>query len=64
MPKYNHAYSLGFSVDSDTEDGSDVTADQLRQSIRRWIDEVSDDGLLENCDAPWDTYEIEDDEDE
>lgn len=60
MTKYNHAYSLCFSVVSDTEDGSDVTAKQLREAIRRWVDEANDDGLLSNCDAPYDTYEIED----
>ena len=32
MPRFDHAYTFGFSVVSDTEDASDVTADMLMTS--------------------------------
>jgi len=57
---FDHAYALCFTVTSNTEDGSDVTPEQLRQAIRRWVDEADDDSLMMNCDAPYDTYELED----
>ena len=57
--KYNHAFTLGFSVVSTTEDGSDVTAEQVRSAIRELLMEYTDMDILENIGAPFDTYEMD-----
>jgi hypothetical protein len=58
MSKYDHAYAFGFSVQSNDEGGEDVTADQLRDAIVKALARMDDVDLLENCNAPFDTYEI------
>ena len=57
---YSHAFCLMFTVTSEQDDGSDVTAAEMRTAIRKWVDEVHDIDLLTNCDAPVDSYLIED----
>lgn len=57
--KHNHAFTLGFSVVSATEDGSDVTAEQVRSAVRKLLMEYPDIDILENIGAPFDTYEID-----
>ncbi len=57
--KYNHAFTLGFSVVSAAEDGSDVTAEQVRSAIRKLLIEYPDTDILENIGAPFDTYELD-----
>jgi len=68
MPRFDHAYTFGFSVISDTEDASDVTADMLMASaLTRLASLVGAQGLasggredmLDACDAPFDTFEVE-----
>ena len=60
--KYNHAFTLGFSVVSTTVDGSDVTAEQVRSAIRELLMEYPDMDILENIGAPFDTYEMDEEE--
>ena len=56
---YNHAFTFGFSLDSEDESGEHVTADELRNAIVRQLDLTDDDGLRENVGLPYDTYEHE-----
>lgn len=59
MPKYNHAFTIGFEVVSRLESGHDVTGSQLREAIESRLKRLTDDEILETCDSPYDTYEIE-----
>lgn len=60
MPKYNHAFDIAFSIETDNE-GENVTADELREGLRKRLDGISDAELIESCGLPWNTYEIEED---
>lgn len=67
MPRYNHAFSLGFSLESNTDDGADVTHEMLMQAcLKRLADlsrgETGPEGvdMVGACDAPWDSYEVTD----
>jgi len=57
--KYNHAYSFGFSLYSNDPAGEDITAKQARAAIIEYLEQLSDDELLENLGCPFDTYEME-----
>lgn len=58
MKTYNHAYSFCFSVSgSTTDDGMDVTAEQLRSALIHRLKHMDDDELLEAVGAPFDTFE-------
>ena len=68
MTRFSHAYSLGFELESDAEDGSDVTHEMLRAAIDRRLEDLErsrnadperGEDLRMACDAPWDTYPIE-----
>lgn len=59
MSKYDHAYTFGFSLQSNDGGGEDVTAEQLRDAIVKTLARMDDVDLLENCGCPFDTYEIE-----
>jgi hypothetical protein len=61
MAKYNHAFTVGFSVLSENTNALDVDADMIRTALRRLVDTYTDDELMENAGAPFDTYEMEDD---
>lgn len=56
--KYNHAYTFGFSLENESEEG-EATAAELRAAILKMLFELSDIELRENCDMPFDTYEVE-----
>lgn len=61
MP-FNHAYSLGFSLVSAAADGSDVTHNMLMEAVLKRLSELSNyphENLVQACDAPWDSYEME-----
>lgn len=47
MKRYNSVIGILASIDHNIEDGSDVTADELRQRLRERLDSVPDDELLE-----------------
>ena len=56
--KYNHAFSIAFSVVSEHPTGEDVTAEQMLAAlIKRVVDAYDSGELLEAAGAPYDTYE-------
>lgn len=55
---FNHAFSFGFSLEHHDATGDRVTASQLRSAILRKLAASSDTELVENCGAPFDTYEV------
>jgi len=63
MPKFNHAYTFSFEVTSNHEEGEDLTGLDLRKALMARLDDLSDNDMLEACE-PFDTFEIEDDEEE
>jgi hypothetical protein len=57
--KYNHAFTLAFSLESNLDNADDVTVSQARSAIQSALDRLSDIELMENIGYPFDTYEIE-----
>ena len=58
MPKYNHAYTVAFSLESDHPEGEDVTADMIRVALLRRIADLDEHGeLVEAVGGPFDSYE-------
>lgn len=60
-PKYNHAFDIAFSVETDNE-GDKVTADELKAGLAQRLANLlaSDDvEIIEACGLPFDTYENE-----
>jgi hypothetical protein len=61
MPKYNHAYTIAFSLESDDPEGNDVTAEMLRDALTkrmRGLDSSTDSvEWIEATGAPFDTFE-------
>jgi len=56
--KYNHAYTIAFSVVSEHPTGEDVTADQVLEAlVHRARTAYINGELLEAIGAPFDTYE-------
>lgn len=55
---YNHAFTLAFQLGgSITKDGEDVTAEQMRDALRKRVNDLMDnDEMLEGVGAPYDTY--------
>jgi hypothetical protein len=61
MPKFNHLFEMAFSLDSDSEDASDVTPAMLRDALLRRIADLDQNAdWLEACGC-CDTYEHTDD---
>ena len=61
--RYNHAYTIAFSLVSDTEDGSDVTSEMLTAAIEQRMAALDKSGDIEWHEAvgpPYDTFEEED----
>ena len=60
--KYNHAYDICFSLESEHEYGEDVTADMLRTALLNRIKDLDKanewNEILANS-VPFDTYEME-----
>jgi hypothetical protein len=63
MTRYNHMFSIAFSVVSNEPDGSDVDAAMLRAALLRRIADLEaepvSDSWEEACGAPDDSYEEE-----
>jgi hypothetical protein len=58
MARFNHAFELAFSLETDREDASDVTPEMLREALLERIRTLdANNELAEACGAPWDTYE-------
>lgn len=60
MARFNHAFSFSFSLENDSPNG-EATAQELRHAIVRYLQELTDSEILENCGCPFDTYENEED---
>lgn len=62
LPEFNHAYSVGFSLEgSFNEGGEDVTEEMLRTALIKRIKELDNEGKYaysNACDRPWDSYEL------
>lgn len=63
MPRYNHAYTLAFSLVSNDDKGHDVDAQQLKTALLARIADLDAEGAwIEATGAPFDSYpEPEDD---
>ena len=62
MPKYNHAYTIAFSVISERANGDDVTAEMFEAALHKRIEDLDSEGELawhESIGAPFDTYKEE-----
>ena len=59
--KYNHAFDIAFSLESESEDGSDVTPQMLSAALRQRANGLDRNPIewLEATGAPFDTCEIE-----
>ena len=60
--KYNHAYDICFSLESNHEFGEDVTPDMLRTALLNRIkdlDKANEWGEIHANSVPFDTYEVE-----
>ena len=59
--RYNHAYELAFSLNSNDPEGLDVTPDMFREALLRRIAQLDAEeahgGWEQACGAPFDTYE-------
>ena len=56
--KYNHAFTFAFSLENNSPDGVDTSADELRAAILNRLMNITDDEMIENVGLPFDTYEI------
>jgi hypothetical protein len=58
MKKYNHAFTVGFSIESDN-DGDDITIDELWQGLEARLSDLRANRkeIGEACGVPFDTYE-------
>ena len=59
--KYNHAFDIAFSLESDHETGDDVTPQMLSSALRKRANDLDRNPMewLEATGTPFDTYEIE-----
>jgi len=60
--KYNHAYTIAFSLESNHPKGDDVTPDMYRTALLNRIkdlDATDAFDFLASTDTPYDTYEVE-----
>jgi len=60
--RYNHAYDIGFSLESNHPKGEDVTPDMLRTALLNRIKDLDDAdewGEIWSNSVPFDTYEVE-----
>lgn len=60
--RYDHAFTIAFSLTSSDPDGFDVDAALLRAAILTRLAQISDDELVEAVGAPFDTCEVEEQE--
>lgn len=57
---FNSVFTLSFSIDHVSKDGSDITADQFRAAVLRRLEDLglqSDDDWFNHVGFPEDTYE-------
>lgn len=58
-PRYDHAYTIGFSLISNHPEGEDVTPQMLREAICIRLKDIYDSEILEACGAPFDSFPVE-----
>ena len=56
--RYDHAFTIAFSLVSSNPSGRDVTPAELRAAILTRLATLSDDELIEAVGAPYDSYEM------
>lgn len=56
---YNHMYSLTFTVINGSETGEETTPEEVRYAIKKRLESISDDELMECLGYPDDTYKEE-----
>lgn len=54
--KYNHMYSFTFSLVNESENGEETTPQEVRNAIKKRLESISDDELMECMGYPDDTY--------
>ena len=59
MPKYNHLFSIAFSVVSEDADANDVTDEMLREALRDRLRCIDEDDMVNACNNEQDTYEMD-----
>ena len=59
MPRFNHMFDVAFSLDSSTEDGSDVTPAMLRAALLSRIDDLDENAEWSEACGLCDTYKYE-----
>jgi hypothetical protein len=57
--RYNHAYDIAFTVESEHPTGDDLTPNQIRGAIWKRLAELPDSELPEAVGMPFDTYEVQ-----
>lgn len=57
MPRYDHAYTIAFSIKSNHPEGEDITPQQFRHAILARLATVVDDELIEAVGIPFDSHE-------
>ena len=58
MKKYNHAYTLAFSLNSNDKEGDDVTSEDLIKALLARIEGLKKEGeIICAIGCPFDTYE-------
>lgn len=61
--RYNHAYTLAFTVENENEDGS-ATNEELIKAVEERLASIrlhGGDEMQEACQPPFDSYEVEED---
>jgi len=58
LTEYNHAFTFGFSLVNASE-GGEATGPELRRAIMEHLARTDDNELMENCGAPFDSYELD-----
>lgn len=60
MKRYNHAYTIAFTIENDNPDGNFTTTEVVAALNRRIADLLENDQFDEAIGAPFDTFENED----
>lgn len=57
--KYNHAYTLAFSLESSQENGGDVTPTMMKKALEQRIRDLDQNEEWEEAvGCPYDSYEV------
>lgn len=61
MERYDHAYTLAFSLESCCPDADDVTDSMVEAAIQQFLAEFrkTPGSLVAACGAPFDTYKVD-----